>query len=88
MSTRLLSPDWSRVGGGPKSGISWGQDGTLWDLCGVPNLAPTVYCKLSEYPVTSMPAMQPHPGPTCTAWSRAATGLTSCLCLNETDAGH
>lgn len=53
----------------------------------MPDLAPTGYCRHSEYPVTSMPAMQPHPGPTCTAWSLAATGLTSCQCLNGTDAG-
>ncbi|KAK2506581.1 hypothetical protein MC885_003867 [Smutsia gigantea] len=34
-----------------------------------------------------MPAMLPHPGPTCTAWPPAAPGLTNCPCLNEIDAG-
>lgn len=55
---------------------------------GMPDRAPTGYCRPSEYPLTSMPAMLPHPGPTCTAWPPAATGPISCLCLNETDAGH
>lgn len=54
----------------------------------IPDRAPTGYCRPSEYLVTSTPAMQPHPGPTCTAWPPAASGLISCLCLNETDAGH
>nr|KAF6507535.1 pseudouridine synthase like 1 [Rousettus aegyptiacus] len=35
-----------------------------------------------------MPAMQPRPGPTCTAWPLAVPGLPSCQCLSETDAGH
>lgn len=52
-----------------------------------PRVPPTGSCRPSVCPVTSMPATLPHPGPTCTAWSPAAPGTTSCLCLSETDAG-
>ena len=54
----------------------------------IPGLVPTGYCGPSVCPATSMPATQPRPGPTCTAWLPAAAGLTSCPCLNETGAGR
>lgn len=96
VSTHLRSPDWSTGGWRPEvrkdslGGIEIprGHLGGWQDPSGVCNLAPTGYCKLSEYPVTSMPAMQPYPGPTCTVWSLAAPGMTTCPCLSGTGAGH
>ncbi|XP_019514036.1 PREDICTED: tRNA pseudouridine synthase-like 1 isoform X2 [Hipposideros armiger] len=66
-----------------------GSNGTLVGrlLSGVLTFPPTGSCRPSVCTATSMPATQPHPGPTCTAWPPAAPGRISCLCLNETDVG-
>lgn len=89
----LGAPSSTAGRGGGQKGLrldrtSWGN-GTLVGRppSGVPDLTPTGSCRPSVCTATSMPATQPHPGPTCTAWPPAAHGLTSCLCLNETDAG-
>nr|XP_019567631.1 PREDICTED: tRNA pseudouridine synthase-like 1 isoform X3 [Rhinolophus sinicus] len=89
----LGAPSSTAGRGGGQKGLrldrtSWGN-GTLVGRppSGVPDLTPTGSCRPSVCTATSMPATQPHPGPTCTAWPPAAPGLTSCLCLNETDAG-
>ncbi|XP_032969630.1 tRNA pseudouridine synthase-like 1 isoform X2 [Rhinolophus ferrumequinum] len=89
----LCAPSSTAGRGGGQKGLrldrtSWGN-GTLVGRppSGVPDLTPTGSCRPSVCTATSMPATQPHPEPTCTAWPPAAPGMTSCLCLNETDAG-
>lgn len=68
-------------------GIGGDTKGTRMGGCHFPGVTPPGSCRPSVCPVTSTPVTLPHPGPTCTAWSPAAPGMTSCLCLSETDAG-
>ncbi|XP_049733545.1 tRNA pseudouridine synthase-like 1 isoform X4 [Elephas maximus indicus] len=80
---------WTELLGGGSGGhspeVSPGQNGEVLPQCSP--LCSTGWCRPSGCPVTSMPATQPHPGPTCIAWPLAAPSQTSCLCLNETCAG-